>query len=1047
MISLKKIFFGLTAVCLLLLPACTEPMFEGDKGGINDTSALTLSLTVDGMGLQTATRVAVAAEEGEETVNTVHLFFFEPSTDGTGAFVDVIELLDVNNALNNTINIPTDESDISASNAYRIIGVANAGEIFTKTDENDWIGKTEADFRQSAITNIANATDFKNKISSSNLLMNGSATKAAGNGLIEMKLTRNMARVDVIYNGPNDITFNSAQLYHVYENTSITGDVTSLKYTSDVERKWISKEVNPISKAVKGKLYAFENRVTNPTRKDNITTCVIVKFCCSNNNATEGYFRININPEGESQYLKRNNVYVVTINKVSETMHATIQDALDNTDEKDIEYTINNWDLGDNGLIVSDSYSILALPVKKALIGVDGTVLTTYDITTFSTLESPTPLTISSKTLDAGLTADLEGNKLKITATALGTTPMREGKVTFTYAGLEATMDIEQSPKTNAFLKLSYQQGWSGLFSSSGGETSKEIYVNASGPWKAEVIGADKIFSLKPGEYLGEISSITHSNNTFQVSTLQPNLLNIRRNAFVVVTLDADPLNCVGVVSLAQTSVSKINILPAVETITFNGSKSVPQSNTFSYTNIYCNEDYLDIVDGEEVTKSKRVEVFATISNIGDADFTCNLTGNETFGYALTVSTNVANYSNKNYEGKLTLHTAGNASVMEIKLIQTPLGISVTPIGKTEVGPEGGKTDPFNLSIGDNDATCKVSITYRGVEREIYNHGVKLVYASGANAGQEVNPNTFIPASTQLQVDFSKVYFPNRETNIQAIVTFETNAGAKASYTFNQRKLASKGVNIWNLRGNHYGSLSGSHYISNYRDAIRAYPGTFTNNTSNTLPANYPSNISYIHIGNQFPSGYNWGAVESFIKNEEGITVLTNDDGGTSLAKGNQLLSGLGYQSVYSGTTPSIRVESNVSDSRVGKFLTTEAKTKLTSSVTGFYANTICSYISKSASSNFGTNGSGVAIMTGSNSNQVYLMIDPKQRFVYIGEIEVFNSSVSGDRRIFMLNFAEFIANAAKYGSHFTDMLIDGSAIKEPWHADWGTNKWPTRSN
>jgi hypothetical protein len=73
------------------------------------------------------------------------------------------------------------------------------------------------------------------------------------------------------------------------------------------------------------------------------------------------------------------------------------------------------------------------------------------------------------------------------------------------------------------------------------------------------------------------------------------------------------------------------------------------------------------------------------------------------------------------------------------------------------------------------------------------------------------------------------------------------------------------------------------------------------------------------------------------------------------------------------------------------------------------------------------------------------LAIDPKNKIIYCGECQVFEGfNLSGNRHQFIDNLIYYVANAAKYGSHFTDMLRDDLNVPAPWDNHWGANKGVT---
>jgi hypothetical protein len=74
----------------------------------------------------------------------------------------------------------------------------------------------------------------------------------------------------------------------------------------------------------------------------------------------------------------------------------------------------------------------------------------------------------------------------------------------------------------------------------------------------------------------------------------------------------------------------------------------------------------------------------------------------------------------------------------------------------------------------------------------------------------------------------------------------------------------------------------------------------------------------------------------------------------------------------------------------------------------------------------------------------VTLVIDPEKHFIFAGEMSHFEvGQMSGNRLEFTQNLVKYMENVTRYGSHFTDLLIeDGrpNAQPAPWDSYWGAN-------
>ncbi len=94
-----------------------------------DGNMLTLRLEVDEMstGVQASTRGAIPAEEGETTINTLYLLFYDYTSDGSGAWVSTITGADLgpSPAMNATYAVDFAANGLSEGASYTILALAN----------------------------------------------------------------------------------------------------------------------------------------------------------------------------------------------------------------------------------------------------------------------------------------------------------------------------------------------------------------------------------------------------------------------------------------------------------------------------------------------------------------------------------------------------------------------------------------------------------------------------------------------------------------------------------------------------------------------------------------------------------------------------------------------------------------------------------------------------------------------------------------------------------------------------------------------------------
>lgn len=1041
---MKRIFGCIGLVCMLLLSCNREGL---DERRDNLLSALNVTLSLHNLGAEVATRANVDPVRDEQEVHSLYLYFFEASESKTGVFVDYIKL-NGPLAMNSTYTLPTSGTGISVTESYHIIAIANIDDNrYISGGVNTWSalwnGRTEAYFRTNALADISGVssdTDNSKAIDSGWILMNGSTKKQAMSSDIAITLTRNLARFDVINNADAAYDLVSASIWNAYSRSSITGDgVPDYSTTPGLRTNRFYGVMNEMtgaefSREIKGGLYAFENWVGAPAPGDQYTTCLVLGL--SNRASGEtSYYRVNVHPNESPQKLKRNNAYKVTISGVNGVGAETEADAYAGK-HNELNFTINNWDLDDNGMVVSDMNSILAVPIKTVKIGSTGGDFT-YHITTFSSLNAPAPLSVKSQMYDPStgkISASLNGSALTIHAQPLAPEEEdRTGVVTVTFAGLETSIHVVQSFFADIYLNVTLEDTWSPTLGSTDGHLSEYIYVKASGSWTAELFGDDG-FSFRSGTGVPAKTTLISAEaptDKFRVYTHSANEDGKIRKAFILISLDQDPVNYVSAVPVYQKQVGTITINPEVDVITFDGNghlTSHPASQTFE-------------VEGTVNPISQFV-----LSGIDTDRFTVNSpTGNSP--EALVVETVGFNTSGNPYTATLHITDTSGAEKI-IALRQSSLHISVMPTAPGKVVVTGGQTDLITVSteVPSLEWTATISTSSTTPGKTLYNHEAYLVDENG-DVLDASHPQS---VATKFRVVFPKVYFPNKEINIAAAVTIQiTGSSLTQTITVNQTALTSNGVKIFNVKyggtNNPYGNLN-STYLGAYRDALIALGYSWTNgNNSNAASLACPEGTTYAHFDNQGVSNtYDWTNLQDFRTNTDGVLLMCCQRNNlTSLRAASSPL--YDYDIVYGGdgtNAVGVTLVSGIENSRIGKFLTTHGSNPIAdpSSVGGFYKDGY----STSATAIPST---AVPIMQKVSDGNTMMSIDPTNRIVYMGESQIFydtdNVPVGSLKEAFMYNFIEYMVNAARYGSHFTDLLNDEyPSLPTLWDSVWGENRW-----
>lgn len=1044
---MKKIFALTGLACMLLMTACQK---DGLDGGKNSSSALSVTVSLDNMNKEAATRGPVDPEEGEEQVNTLYLYFFDASDSQSGMFVDYIKV-EGPLAMDSKYTLQTAGTNISVSNAYNVIAIANIDDNRYISGDVDvwntqWSGKTEEYFRANAfaaISGTASESDNSKAIDSKWIPMNGSTTKKAMSGEIYMPLVRNVARFDVINIVNTSYDLVSTSIWNAYTRSSLTGDGV-LDYSKTLglrTERFYGVDNTANSEAgilgnIMGGLYAFENKVMSPASGDQYTTCLIIGL---RNRTTGkiGFYRANVNPSESAQNLKRNNVYKVTIKGVTGDGADSESDAYAGT-KNELEYAINYWDLDDNGLIISDQYSILAVPVKTVRIGADGGDFS-YTITTFSSLASPTPLVVKSQTYDPSngkISATLSGATLTIRAQDLAFGEgNRTGLITVSYAGLEAFINVIQSESVDTYLNVTLEDTWVPKLGSTAGLSSEYIYVKASGAWTAELFGDGFSFSNSGGSAVTTLSSASLITSKFHVYTNSLNNGLEERKAFVLISLNSDPLNYIAVVPIYQKVAGAINVSPDAETITFNGSKTItshPANTTFTASST------AGLISG------------FTLSGLNADKFAVTLpTGSPSA--TLTVTAKDLNTSGTVYTATLRI-TDDTGAEKNINLVQNSLALSLSPgTFSTSIVAAGGQTDLITVSTGDASSqfTATISTASTTSGKTLYNHAAYFVDENG----DPINLSVPKSVSTKFKVVFPKVYFPNREIGITATVKVDiAGSSLTRTVTINQAMLRPANMVGYGMTGAPaYGGLTNT-YNQGWDQALGNIPTYSRSGVGNMSASSISSNVTYLHVvPHGAGTGYNWSVVNNFIDSKDAWTVLSVQDnaGVAPINNSNSPLkrNGAGYNNIQDTGTAYGRITTTHSHTRVYKFLFDYGNTALTAAqVSDFYSDGVSTVLPSPWPS------TAVVLATrNNNTDHAMLIIDVKNKFLWIGESQFFwytngNAYTDGRRYVFLDNLMQFIGNASRYGSHFTDLLLeDGQqgSMPSPWDDVWGANKWP----
>ncbi len=333
--------------------------------------------------------------------------------------------------------------------------------------------------------------------------------------------------------------------------------------------------------------------------------------------------------------------------------------------------------------------------------------------------------------------------------------------------------------------------------------------------------------------------------------------------------------------------------------------------------------------------------------------------------------------------------------------------------------------------------------------------------------GDALDAGRSYPVTQKFRVKFPKLYYPNREIGgIAGVVTVTLSDGTTKACSIGQQPLTPRAMSAWNFStggGVGWGNIiGGDHWNPYLRELLYKIPGWLGEGegTTNNYLTVIPNHINYAHITLNFDDNpaadFTWNRVNEWrASHPDGLTVLTaHNDGGVPLlnlatSPLNSDPEGNTYperypNAVYGNTNPSgdvhwIRPAS--ANTKVYQYIMQHAVNKLVASdlqAKGFYSDAN----NMSSIPITGLPSSAVPMLHHSNGRST-LIIDPERHLVYFGETEHFQDDRrDSNRELFLQNIVKYMEIATRYGSHFTDLLIENGpdAMPAPWDSYWGDN-------
>ncbi len=547
---MKKILFILTALLALITTSCQEDgLGRASSGG--PENGFRLSYTINDP-VSVITKSSLESEVEENKINSFYILFFENSTDGSGEFVEVI---DVKNTFGNElatsgeldITFPND-SKIDKDKDYKLLFCANI-EAYSKADinnvadiENLCQGRTEKEVGEMTFLlevmgvdpgTEGEQSDNSNRIENTNLPMSASAVKNASVKNISIGLSRIVSRFDVFCEVA-DYQLVSASIWNAATTSPIWND-----YENEFDQSYTQRYygIGTTNGQIIASLYAFENSVDASIQNDQ-TTCLIVGLKDNEDNIE--YFRVDIKAfTDNTQSLKRNNAYRTIITGVKASGKITEEEAYISGGDL-LDTDINGWFAGDGGNVQIKDGNILAIPTQHIQLYAHGDERTYYIYTLgegtarLTGIQGSQGLTVYFRPDNEQSIDILKRYELKIKAEPGLIDESNPSQVTISFNGMTANIYITQKESLGSYLTLTPADQL--FFMPVAPQTSGDIVVNSSGRWKAEIYNGD-YFSFESGSTpVTQISG--NPGDSFKIHAIESNSESASRYSFVVVYLE-----------------------------------------------------------------------------------------------------------------------------------------------------------------------------------------------------------------------------------------------------------------------------------------------------------------------------------------------------------------------------------------------------------------------------------------------------------------------------------------------------------------------------
>lgn len=1037
--KIKKLWFTYIIITSVILGGCISDNDDGSGGVAEKTMRFTFTMPESLVNTR-----AVDAEDGENTVNDLVLLFFEPSTNGTGKYVGYYnapdDQLPKNNEMEFSLNI-TFDNGLSKASAYSILAMANMEDNLLNDMDisfDSFIqnikGMNQNEVVQMAIMNVSGVdtdeSDNSKAVVQSNLPMSAQANKAENEANVSMKLIRTVARFDII-NNASGYSIQSVSIWNAAMQGSVWEGNKTLTNIPHTKRYYgLKSDGNELNKILGG-LYAFENVSVSPEQNDRTTTCLILGIK-PNGTTQVTYYRLNVSARERGQYLKRNNVYQITISGVTTAGESTEEDAYANG-KFSLDVSINAWDRDEDGLILRNGENLLALPTRKAVFKPQAEERQYY----VYTLGTGT-LELSYLDMPAGMSARLDGNNLYISVTDYAL-DQRKGSIELKFAGMSGIIEIVQSGQTEKFLTLSHTTVPSypaGVLNSDMLAPSP-ILITSSGSWTAQIYNGE-FFSFTTNTFAGTLTGATNEaiNNVY---TIAVNSEAKSRTAFILVSLDDDPENYRNVIVLTQNGSGDFTMSPSNATVNFEPDMSL---------NLRSSNEF-------EVTPSSAGDTWtATFEPGGNGDkFSIEYEDGAFVGGKVTgkgkfkIVPKEVNYTGV-YNASVLVSLNNGAKTKRVTVTQSYYDITVTP-ATSIVASSGGDTKIHVASSSSSSSSLTWSATVTG-SSEAVAAGL-IPYFSLDAAGKPVTTISGLTVNRDFTVTMPGIYTHLTQQPKATIEVKLDGSTIVKEVTVTQNPVQYVDLYAQSINGYHGSWDAYRNYFNMWIDKMQdtgLFGPSGTLYTQSGIKATSYNNDRVLNNARLFnipqassiSTSFNW---KNVIKDDHVALLYTAYSYSyTNVLRDYSPFSPLAPFTVVNLNTGTgidrfIVTTGSNTKTKIYKYLMGESVDGLPASPFGTVDPAKVSYRTLDAINCALTSWPDTFIplmYAPGNPAQVVIGIDPTHRMIFMGDFEFFctNGDAAAnfgagkeDNYKFMMNLISYMVNVANYGDAFNKKLID----------------------